>query len=220
MREHPDGAGDLADGRSSRARARTRSRLARDLGVPERQLHAERHRLGVHAVRAADHRRPPMFVGARAGSPPRSASMSCRIRSHACAHLQRQRRVEDVGRRQAEVQPARRRPDLLGDRRRERDHVVLRRLLDLFDARDVERRAAARSVARVVGGHDAGVGQRVGGGQLDFEPGLVPSLRRSRWRPSPGACSAESSVQTFKPLGRNRRRRRPARRPSPPDASS
>ena len=49
-----------------------------------------------------------------------------------------ERRVDDVGRGQAEVQPARRGPDLLGHGGRERDHVVLRRLLDLVDARDVE----------------------------------------------------------------------------------
>ena len=45
------------------------------------------------------------------------------------AHLQRLRGVDDVGGGQAEVQPARRGPDLLGDRGREGDHVVLRGLL-------------------------------------------------------------------------------------------
>ena len=66
-------------------------------------------------------------------------------------HLQRQRGVDDVGRRQAEMQLARRRPDVLGHGRRERDDVVMRRLLDFLDARDVER-ARAAELACGVGG--------------------------------------------------------------------
>ena len=47
------------------ARAPHARDVALQLGVPERQLQAERHRLGVHAVRAADHRRLAMLFGAR-----------------------------------------------------------------------------------------------------------------------------------------------------------
>ena len=65
--------------------------------------------------------------------------------------------------------------DVLGDGRRERDHVVMRRLLDLFDAGDVEARLRAQ-LARGVRGNDAGRRHRVGGGQLDLEPRLVASL--------------------------------------------
>ena len=46
------------------------------------------------------------------------------------------------------MQPARRRPDLLGDRGRERDDVVLRGLLDLVDAGDVEARRSREARAR------------------------------------------------------------------------
>ena len=94
----------------------------------------------MHAVRAADHRRVPVLVG------PRTDGLGQRVdvREDQIArldHLQRQRRVDDVGRRQAEMQIPRRRPDVLGHRRRERNHVVMRRLLDFLDAGDVEPRA-------------------------------------------------------------------------------
>ena len=65
VRERPDGAGNLAD-RDDVAGAQHAIEVALQLGVPERQLQAEGHRLGVHAVRAPDHRRPPMLVGALA----------------------------------------------------------------------------------------------------------------------------------------------------------
>ena len=48
------------------ARAQDAVEVALQLRVPQRQLEAERHRLGVHAVRAADHRRPPVLLGALA----------------------------------------------------------------------------------------------------------------------------------------------------------
>ena len=49
----------------SRARA-SRCERAAQLGVPERELEAEGHGLGVHAVGAPDHRRVLELVGARA----------------------------------------------------------------------------------------------------------------------------------------------------------
>ena len=73
------------------------------------------------------------------------------------------------------MQPARRRPDLLGDRRREGDDVVLGGLLDFFDARDVEG-AALADVARRLGRNDAGGRHRFGGGGFDEQPGLVATL--------------------------------------------
>ena len=66
------------------SRARTRRARSRcDLGVPERQLDAERHRLGVHAVRAADHRRAAVLLGARARWRAAGRRRPRRIRSHA-----------------------------------------------------------------------------------------------------------------------------------------
>ena len=64
------------------------------------------------------------------------------------AHLQRLRGVDDVRRGQAEVQPARRRPDLLGDRGRERDHVVLGGLLRSLRCARCRRRRARGCRAR------------------------------------------------------------------------
>ena len=97
----------------------------------------------MHAVRAPDHRRAAMLLGADAGSTSRSRSMSASDEIARLAHLQRQRRVDDVGRGQAEVQPARARADVLGDVGGEGDQVVLRHLLDLVDA-DRRRRRRAR----------------------------------------------------------------------------
>ena len=133
MREGPHGAGDLAD-RDDVAGAQDAIEIAPQLGVPERELEAERHRLGVHAVRAPDHRRHPVLVGARAHRLHQGADV-LDDEAAGLAHLERLGGVDDVGGREAEVQVARRGPDLLGDGGREGDHVVLRDRFDLFDAR-------------------------------------------------------------------------------------
>ena len=174
MREGADRAGDHADAHRLRAPARTRSMLALQVGVPERQLQAERHHLGVDAMRAADHRRVLVLVGAGLD---RLAERRHVLEDQVAGfdHLQRLRGVDDVGRGQAEVQPAGRRPDDFGHRGRERNHVVLRRLFDLVDARDVER-ALVPQLARRFGGDDAGGGHRFGGRDFHLEPGFVPAL--------------------------------------------
>ena len=170
----------------SRARAAHALEVAADLRVPERQLQAERHRLGVDAVRAADHRRAPVLLGARSRTASASASRSVEDQVARLAHLQRLRRVDDVRRGQAEVQPARRRPDLLGHRRRERDHVVLGGLLDLVDARDVERARArgCRAPRRRARCRPSAIASVAA--SLHLQPGLVPALRRSRCAPISG----------------------------------
>ena len=61
----------------SSARARDQAlAVARELGVPERELQPERHGLGVHAVGAADHRRVACARSARALTASSSASTS------------------------------------------------------------------------------------------------------------------------------------------------
>ena len=142
--------------------------------VPERQLHAERHRLGVDAVRPADHRRAAVLLGTL---PHRVEQPGKALHDQVAGlpHLQRLRGIEHVGRGQAEVQPSRRRADVLGHRGRERDDVVLGDLFDLLDARDVEAGALAQLTRRLRGNH-AGFGHRIGGRELDVEPGLVAPL--------------------------------------------
>ena len=136
--------------RPSRAPAR-RADVARELGVPQRQLQPEGHRLGVYAVGAADHRRAAVLERARSRTASRQRPRVRRMRSRGLDHLQRLRGVDDVRRGQAEVQPARRRPDVLGDRRGEGDDVVLGGLLDFLDPGDVER-ALLPQVARGLAG--------------------------------------------------------------------
>ena len=88
-----------------RRRRRSRRAAARR---PAEQLQAERGRLGVDAVRAADHRRVAVLDRARLDSGERRSSAGRADRARV-AQLQRERGVDHVGRRQAVVEPARRR---------------------------------------------------------------------------------------------------------------
>ena len=108
VREGADRAGELADA-DRRPGAAHALDVAAELGVPQRQLQAERHRLGVDAVGAADHRRRPV-LDARGRARRRTSAVEVR-QNHVAglAHLQRLRGVDDVRRGHAEVQPARRR---------------------------------------------------------------------------------------------------------------
>jgi hypothetical protein len=173
MRERTDRARQLPH-RHDVARPQDTVEVALELRVPQRELDAERHRFRVHAVGAADHRRPAVLLGAHAH---RLHQPGDALDDEAAgfAHLQRLRGVDDVRRGQPEVQPARRRPDLLGHRGREGDHIVLRRPFDLLDAGDVERRPRPQ-LARRVGGHEPGVSHRVGRRQFDLEPRFVATL--------------------------------------------
>ena len=65
VREGAHRARELAEGDRGPGAVEPRE-LALQLGVPERQLQAERHRLGVDAVRAPDHRRVLVAEGALA----------------------------------------------------------------------------------------------------------------------------------------------------------
>ena len=171
--ERADGAGDLADGDGG-TRLSHAAEVATELVVPQRQLEAERHRLGVHAVRAADHRGAAMLVRPRLHRVAQRAEQR-QDEVGRLDHLQCLRRVDDVGRGEPEVQPARRWADVFGHRRGEGDHVVLRRLLDLFDAVDVERGPLAQLTGGI-GGHEAHGRHGVGRGQFHGQPGLVAAL--------------------------------------------
>ena len=192
MRERADRAGQLADADHRRARASHAFDVAIDLGVPQRQLQPEGHRLGVHAVRAADHRRPPVLERRGRGRRRSAPSRSLQDEVAGLAHLQRLRGVDDVGRGHAEVQPARRRTDVLGHRRRERDDVVLGDLLDFFDAGDVEARRARGCRARP---RPERCRRRPSPRPRRSRPAARSrsGAGRSRCAPSRGACSVESS---------------------------
>jgi hypothetical protein len=173
VREHADRARQLADA-DGVARAKHPVEAPLQLGVPERQLDAEGHRLGVNAVRASHHRRPAVLVGAR----PDRLHQPGDIPDDELArlpHLQGLRRIHHVGGREPEMQPPGRGPDLLGHRRRERDDVMLRGLLDLMYAWHVEARPRAQ-LAGGLDGNDVRLGHGVGRGQLDLEPRLVSAL--------------------------------------------
>ncbi len=173
MRKRADGAGNLAD-TDDLAGPPNAFQVPAELGVPERQLQSERHDFGVDAVRAADHRRLPMLEGARLDRLGQGRHVP-EDQVASLDHLQRLRRVDDVRGRQAEVKPARRGAGVFRDRCRERDDVVLSRLLDLFDAGDVEAALLAQGPCSVVR-HDAGRRHRVGCRQLNLQPRLVLSL--------------------------------------------
>src|SRR3989475_10172509 len=73
------------------------------------------------------------------------------------SELERQRRVPDVARREADMDEARVRTELLLEAREKRDHLVLDPLLDGEDPRDVHARRLADARHRV-GGDAAAAG--------------------------------------------------------------
>ena len=202
MRERADRARQLADG-DDLARPLDARHVARQLRVPQRQLQAERHRLGVHAVRAADHRRAAMLLRAR----PHRLHQAVQVLQDQIArlaHLQRLRGVDDVRRRHAEVQPAGRRAHVLGHGGGKGDHVVLRDALDLFDARHGEG-ALVPDVACGLGRGDAGVGHRLDGCDFDLQPRFVlalvaPDATHVRMGVAPNHVSRDATVLAESPV--------------------
>ena len=86
-------------------------------------------------------------------------------------HLQRERGVDDVARREPVVHPrAGGLPDAFLHDVDERGDVVVGDLLALVHRVDVERRPRSRTGARVVVGHDAELGPRFDREHLDLEP--------------------------------------------------
>ncbi len=137
----PDRARELADAHPVE-RAGDALPVARELERPAGELQAERRRLGVDAVRAADLERLAMLLGARHDRGERGVEPREDERAR-LADLQRERRVDDVGGREAVVEPAA--PlvvELLADGVDERGGVVVERRLDLGDA--LRRSAASR----------------------------------------------------------------------------
>ena len=171
--ERAHGAGELAHGDRGTGTVHTLD-IAANFGVPQRQLQTECHRLGVDAMRSTDHRRPPMLdrtISDRVAQ--RVKVLQNQVAGF--AHLQRQRCVDDIRRGQAEMEPSRRRSDLFCHRRRKGNHVVLGRLLDLLDARDIESAALANVRAASAGTMPAAAIASAAATSNE-QPGLITTL--------------------------------------------
>jgi hypothetical protein len=138
-----DRAGHLPDG-DLLARERDALLLAAQLVHPHGELHPERRRLRVHAVRAADADRVLVLHGT-----PRdhlAQPLHARVdQVERLQHLQAGGRVPDVVAGEPVVDPARLRPERVRDGAQERGHVVVR-LLDV--AHHVRARGRARAPRR------------------------------------------------------------------------
>ena len=100
-----DGAGELADGDAAQGVGEPLA-VAVELEPPAEQLEAERRRLGVHAVRATHARRVAVLLGARADGVERAVDAGEQQLAR-LAQDERERGVDDVGRGQPVVEPAR-----------------------------------------------------------------------------------------------------------------
>ena len=127
-----DGAGQLPDA-VLLERPRNSCASAVELEGPARQLPAEGDRLGVDAVRAADHHRRSVLFRAP-DDRGEGAVDPLEDERAGILDLQREACVDDVRRREAEMNPASLRAELLGHRIDERGRVVVGDALDLGHA--------------------------------------------------------------------------------------
>ena len=223
--ERADRAGQLAD-RDLVARLDQRAPAAAQLGVPARALEAEGDRLGVDAVRAADHGRVAVALGLRAARRPAGGRALARSRSAAS----RSCIANAVSTTSDDVSPrCRKRPSSPTVSATDVTNAMTSCLhlgLDLLHARRRSTRASRAERARRLGRDLAARGQRVDQRQLDLEPALRAAPRRTRGAPSPAACSGRSRrssrpvlpkppaprvARRAAPRPRARRRARPAR---------
>src|SRR6185503_21045027 len=116
MRKGANGARQLADGNDF-ARAAKTNHISSELAVPQRQFETEGHRLGMDSVGTTDHRRASMLERPRVYGLHQPIEVGQKQIAR-LPHLERLRRVDDVGRRETEMQPARRWADVLRNSRR------------------------------------------------------------------------------------------------------
>ncbi len=171
--EGADGARELAVGDRGPRHAEP-APAARQLGVPARALEAEGDDLGVDAVRAPDHGRAPMAerLAADCGAQAVEADEQ-EIRR--VAQLEGEGRVHHVRGGEPQVEEAPLVAHLLGERRHERDHVVLHLGLDRLHARDVDAHLGPQR-ARGLDRYLAPLGEHVDQRQLDLEPAREAGL--------------------------------------------
>ncbi len=146
------------------------------LVVPECQLEAEGHGLGVNPVGAADHHRVLVLEGAGLHRLAESIEIGEK-KVESIANHERESGVDDIGRSEAVVEEPAFRPHVLGDRTHEGDDVMTDVLLDGVDAGHVETRLLEQDVARRLR-HHASPGQGVGGREFDLQPGREAILVR------------------------------------------
>ena len=168
-----NGAGQLAD-RDAIDGLREARMGAVELEDPADQLESKRGRLGVHAVGTTHARGGAVLQRALEHGGTRLLEALQQDRA-GIAQLQCQPGVDHVARGEAVVEPACGRPDLLGNRLGERDHVVVRALLDLLGPRDVNTRVLADRRG-ILSRHHAKRHVRVGRSELDLQPCAKSSL--------------------------------------------
>ena len=175
-----DGARELADAHALE-RARDSAPGAIELEGPDGELQAERRRLGVDTVRAADRQRLAVLVGALDD---RGECLIDPVQDQLArrSDLQRERCVDDVGGGEPVVEPAARLAELASDGIDERGEVVVRLLLDLGHALSAGRLCLGANLLCSVGRDDAHLGPRIERRELDLEPPLELALVR----PDPG----------------------------------
>ena len=133
------------------------------LGVPEGQLQAECNRFGMDSVRPSDLQGLTVLLRSRDHGC--ESTLETGEDQRACvANLQREGRVDDVGRRQAVVKPPTRVTQVRRDRVDEGGNVVVRARLDLGDALGRRRLRLGRHLGDDLGGHDADLGPAIEGG--------------------------------------------------------
>jgi two-component system, OmpR family, response regulator RegX3 len=171
-----DRACELPDA-DSRERALEAIRVALELECPAGDLRAEGDRLRVDTVRAPDHRRVPVFLGAPDNRGERSLD-PLEQEDARLPRLQGEGGVEDVGGREPEVEPAAVVAELLGNGVDEGGEVVLGALLDLRDPLGRGRHRALADALDGIGRHGSDLGPAGQRSQLDLEPAGEPALVR------------------------------------------
>ena len=152
------------------------------LGMMAGELEPESRGLGVDAVAAADAGRQPVLDGPA----PEGGQEGIQIRQEqvgGLAKLERQRRIQEVRRGEAQMEVPGAGPAHFLDMREEGDDVVARGGLDGLDARRVDdcrapRFGGAAQVGHLVGRNLAQLGHRLGCGKLDLEPQAELGLGR------------------------------------------
>jgi hypothetical protein len=172
----PDRARELPDLHGGEG-ARNPFAVALELERPDGQLEPERRRLRMHAVSAADRQREPVLHGAP-GNRCERALDAIEDQLAGRADLERERRVDDVRRRQPVMEPAPGRPELTRDGVDERNHVVVRLPLDLRDALRCRSDRVQADFLSGLRGYDPNLRPAVERRELDLEPALELALVR------------------------------------------